>query len=255
MVWVNRIGVITLVLGVAFFFKYAVDNRWIGETGRVVLGILAGYSHSAARTGLGGAIRRLRSGNLWSGNRHPVCLVLCGVRVLPSCSAAAGFHANGVKYSRGGHAGTALRLSRDRRAGTGWRIPHTGGAEHGRRPAVGISQLCPVDQRRRNGDCAAAELACSRSARISGRYGSLLLLAGGVPHQRQAAATIFALAFYALFLSGRLAVGAGVPGGGLIELLSRLHAARYQIFSAGGRCLVAALAVCGLARIGAKCPS
>ena len=42
MVWVNRIGVITLVLGVAFFFKYAVDNRWIGETGRVVLGILAG---------------------------------------------------------------------------------------------------------------------------------------------------------------------------------------------------------------------
>lgn len=42
MLWVNRIGVITLVLGVAFFFKYAVDNRWIGEPGRVVLGILAG---------------------------------------------------------------------------------------------------------------------------------------------------------------------------------------------------------------------
>lgn len=40
---VNRIGVITLVLGVAFFFKWAVDNEWIGPTGRVVLGLLAGF--------------------------------------------------------------------------------------------------------------------------------------------------------------------------------------------------------------------
>jgi uncharacterized membrane protein len=40
--WINRIGVVTLVLGVAFFFKYAVDNQWIGETGRVALGVLAG---------------------------------------------------------------------------------------------------------------------------------------------------------------------------------------------------------------------
>lgn len=42
--WINRIGVVTLVLGVAFFFKYAVDNRWIGETGRVVLGVAAGLA-------------------------------------------------------------------------------------------------------------------------------------------------------------------------------------------------------------------
>ena len=39
---INRIGVITLVLGVAFFFKWAVDNNWIGPAGRVLLGILAG---------------------------------------------------------------------------------------------------------------------------------------------------------------------------------------------------------------------
>ncbi len=39
---INRIGVITLVLGVAFFFKWAVDNNWIGPTGRVILGVLAG---------------------------------------------------------------------------------------------------------------------------------------------------------------------------------------------------------------------
>ena len=42
--WINRIGVVTIVIGIAFFFKYAVDNQWIGETGRVVLGILAGLA-------------------------------------------------------------------------------------------------------------------------------------------------------------------------------------------------------------------
>jgi len=41
---VNRIGVLTLVLGVAFFFKWAVDNNWIGPAGRVVLGLLAGLA-------------------------------------------------------------------------------------------------------------------------------------------------------------------------------------------------------------------
>ena len=42
--WINRIGVVTLVLGVAFFFKYAVDNQWIGATGRVYLGVLVGLA-------------------------------------------------------------------------------------------------------------------------------------------------------------------------------------------------------------------
>ena len=42
LVWVNRIGAVTLILSVAFGFKYAVDNEWIGPSGRVVLGLLAG---------------------------------------------------------------------------------------------------------------------------------------------------------------------------------------------------------------------
>ena len=46
--WINRIGVITLIIGVAFFFKYAIDNQWIGETGRVILGVLAGFVAIAA---------------------------------------------------------------------------------------------------------------------------------------------------------------------------------------------------------------
>jgi uncharacterized membrane protein len=44
LMWVNRVGVLTLVLGIAFFFKYAVDNQWIGEAGRVALGIVAGFA-------------------------------------------------------------------------------------------------------------------------------------------------------------------------------------------------------------------
>ena len=46
--WINRIGVVTLIIGVAFFFKYAIDNQWIGETGRVILGVLAGMITVAA---------------------------------------------------------------------------------------------------------------------------------------------------------------------------------------------------------------
>ena len=42
--WINRVGAITLIIGVGFFFKYAIDNRWIGETGRVTLGAIAGLA-------------------------------------------------------------------------------------------------------------------------------------------------------------------------------------------------------------------
>ena len=40
--WISRIGAVTLIFCVAFIFKYAIDNQWIGEAGRIVLGILAG---------------------------------------------------------------------------------------------------------------------------------------------------------------------------------------------------------------------
>ena len=42
--WVNRVGAFTLVLAVAFFFKLAVDNQWIGPAGRVIIGVLAGFA-------------------------------------------------------------------------------------------------------------------------------------------------------------------------------------------------------------------
>ncbi len=37
-----KIGIATLVLGIAYFVKYAIDRNWINETGRVAIGILAG---------------------------------------------------------------------------------------------------------------------------------------------------------------------------------------------------------------------
>lgn len=40
--WLARIGVLSLVIGIGFFLKFAFDNDWIGPTGRVILGIIAG---------------------------------------------------------------------------------------------------------------------------------------------------------------------------------------------------------------------
>ena len=42
--WLARVGVLALIIGVAFFLKLAFDNDWIGPTGRVVLGISGGLA-------------------------------------------------------------------------------------------------------------------------------------------------------------------------------------------------------------------
>jgi uncharacterized membrane protein len=46
--WLARIGVLALVMGVGFFLKLAFDNDWIGETGRVALGVVAGLAFLGA---------------------------------------------------------------------------------------------------------------------------------------------------------------------------------------------------------------
>lgn len=53
LVWFARIGALVLMLGTAYFFKYAVDNEWIGPAGRIAAGALAG----AALLVIGEAIR------------------------------------------------------------------------------------------------------------------------------------------------------------------------------------------------------
>lgn len=39
---VSKIGIVILVLAIAFFVKYAIDNDWIGPVGRVGIGIICG---------------------------------------------------------------------------------------------------------------------------------------------------------------------------------------------------------------------
>lgn len=40
--WFNRIGILAVLIGVAWFLKLAFDNHWIGAAGRVLIGLLAG---------------------------------------------------------------------------------------------------------------------------------------------------------------------------------------------------------------------
>ena len=40
--WLARVGILAVVIGIGFFLKLAFDNDWIGETGRVVLGLAIG---------------------------------------------------------------------------------------------------------------------------------------------------------------------------------------------------------------------
>src|SRR5437879_179267 len=51
---VNRVGAVTLIIGIIFFFKYAADNEWIGAGAAVILGLLVGF----ALIGIGERLRR-----------------------------------------------------------------------------------------------------------------------------------------------------------------------------------------------------
>ena len=39
--WINRIGILAILAGVAYFIQYAFQNNWIGEQGRVAIGVVA----------------------------------------------------------------------------------------------------------------------------------------------------------------------------------------------------------------------
>jgi len=40
--WFNRVGILAVLIGMAWFLKLAIDNRWIGPLGRVLIGLAAG---------------------------------------------------------------------------------------------------------------------------------------------------------------------------------------------------------------------
>lgn len=43
-VWLNRIGIMAILAGVAYFIKYAFDSGWIGPAGRVAIGLVLGIA-------------------------------------------------------------------------------------------------------------------------------------------------------------------------------------------------------------------
>lgn len=59
--WIGRIGVLAILFGVAFFLKYSFDNKLIGETGRVILGIFGG----AAFIGTGEYLQKKKNMGLY----------------------------------------------------------------------------------------------------------------------------------------------------------------------------------------------
>jgi uncharacterized membrane protein len=60
LVWFTRIGAVALLLGVAYFFKLAVDSNWIGPLGRVAIGAFAGVAVLAF-----GEYQRTRTRPIW----------------------------------------------------------------------------------------------------------------------------------------------------------------------------------------------
>ena len=42
--WLNRVGIVAVLVGVSLFLRYAFESKWIGPVGRVSLGLLAGIA-------------------------------------------------------------------------------------------------------------------------------------------------------------------------------------------------------------------
>ncbi len=45
--WLNRIGIVSLLVGVSYFLKYAFENDWFGPSVQVIIGIAAGIAVAA----------------------------------------------------------------------------------------------------------------------------------------------------------------------------------------------------------------
>ena len=77
--WFNRIGILAVLIGMAWFLKLAIDNHWIGPLGRVLIGLAAGAGiiawserfHRRGYAGFGYSLKAVGSGilylSLWAG--------------------------------------------------------------------------------------------------------------------------------------------------------------------------------------------
>jgi uncharacterized membrane protein len=77
--WFNRIGIVAVLIGMAWFLKLAIDNHWIGPLGRVLIGLVAGAAiiawsqrfHRRGYVGFAYSLNAVGSGilylSLWAG--------------------------------------------------------------------------------------------------------------------------------------------------------------------------------------------
>jgi uncharacterized membrane protein len=42
--WLNRVGIVAVLVGVSLFLRYALESQWVGPAGRVSIGLLAGIA-------------------------------------------------------------------------------------------------------------------------------------------------------------------------------------------------------------------
>ena len=42
--WLNRVGIVAMLVGVSYFLKFAFDNNWIGPGGRIAIGLIVGIA-------------------------------------------------------------------------------------------------------------------------------------------------------------------------------------------------------------------
>jgi uncharacterized membrane protein len=80
----NRVGIVAVLIGVAWFLKLAIDNQWIGPAGRIITGLVAG-------AGLIALSERLRARG-YSAFSYSLKAIATGVLYLSLWAAYALFH-------------------------------------------------------------------------------------------------------------------------------------------------------------------
>ena len=69
----SKIGILALIVGIGFFVKFAIDNNWINETFRTILGVITGFGLWAIAYKLRDAYRNFSS--VLAGGGFAICFV------------------------------------------------------------------------------------------------------------------------------------------------------------------------------------
>ncbi len=103
--WLNRVGIVAVLVGLSYFLKLAIENNWIGPGMRVAIGIVAGHcAHPVERTFSHARLRDFRV--FPEGHRHwrAVPVAVGGLPVLSPVTGDGGFPRDAAGHRElGGH--------------------------------------------------------------------------------------------------------------------------------------------------------